>query len=160
MRLGVGGTGSELKDGVVEQQLSSKEIAAAAQSFDQRKIAGKRLTNPPRGGKLRQWGAETSSNSNVHADDSRLIGPPSGGKVRQWEALGMSRATWYRCGKPTEKPKHRYRVVASALCSATLPSGAKNYARKSFRRSANSNLRVSRVLAKWQADDAISGQRP
>jgi uncharacterized protein YoaH (UPF0181 family) len=32
--------------------------------------------------------------------------PPSGGKVRQpWLALGMSRATWYRLGKPSEKPQ-------------------------------------------------------
>jgi len=30
--------------------------------------------------------------------------PPDGGKVRRpWDALGMSRATWYRHGKPTEK---------------------------------------------------------
>ena len=24
---------------------------------------------------------------------------------KPWEAIGMSRATWYRRGKPTEKPK-------------------------------------------------------
>jgi hypothetical protein len=34
---------------------------------------------------------------------------PYGGIMRQapkpWEALGMSRASWYRHGKPTEKPK-------------------------------------------------------
>ena len=34
--------------------------------------------------------------------------PPDGGKVRQpWLALGMSRATWYRHGKPSEKPPKR-----------------------------------------------------
>lgn len=34
-----------------------------------------------------------------------LKNPPDGGEVRRpWEAIGMSRATWYRKGKPTEKP--------------------------------------------------------
>lgn len=32
--------------------------------------------------------------------------PTNGASVRQWEAIGMSRASWYRHGKPTEKP-HR-----------------------------------------------------
>src|SRR6516164_1358607 len=32
----------------------------------------------------------------------RLTNPPGGGKLRQWEVLGMSRASWYRHGKPTE----------------------------------------------------------
>jgi hypothetical protein len=26
-------------------------------------------------------------------------------KPKPWEAIGMSRATWYRHGKPTEKPR-------------------------------------------------------
>jgi hypothetical protein len=30
--------------------------------------------------------------------------PPSGASVRPWEAVGMSRASWYRHGKPTAKP--------------------------------------------------------
>jgi uncharacterized protein YoaH (UPF0181 family) len=34
-----------------------------------------------------------------------LTKPPSGGHLRQWKALGMSRATWYRRGKPTKKPE-------------------------------------------------------
>jgi hypothetical protein len=33
-----------------------------------------------------------------------LKNPPDGAKVRPWEAVGMSRASWYRHGKPTEKP--------------------------------------------------------
>jgi len=37
-------------------------------------------------------------------ESDRLTNPPNGGKLRQWEALGMSRASWYRHGKPTEKP--------------------------------------------------------
>ena len=39
-----------------------------------------------------------------------LNSPPHGGIVRQnkpWEAIGISRATWYRRGKPTEKPPRR-----------------------------------------------------
>ena len=36
--------------------------------------------------------------------------PPDGGKARQpWLALGRSRATWYRRGKPSEKPQPRLR---------------------------------------------------
>jgi hypothetical protein len=31
---------------------------------------------------------------------SNLKNPPDGGKLRPWEAVGMSRATWYRKGKP------------------------------------------------------------
>jgi hypothetical protein len=33
--------------------------------------------------------------------------PPIGGKVRQkpWEAIGMSRASWYRHGKPSSNPR-------------------------------------------------------
>jgi hypothetical protein len=35
----------------------------------------------------------------------RLNPPPDGRKVRRpWETVGMSRASWYRYGKPTEKP--------------------------------------------------------
>ena len=39
------------------------------------------------------------------SDSKRLTSPPSGGKLRQWEAIGMSRAGWYRYGKPTENPR-------------------------------------------------------
>jgi hypothetical protein len=49
------------------------------------------------------------------AKDS-LKSPPSGGKMRlpdaqskPWEALGISRATWYRRDKPTEQPIRRGR---------------------------------------------------
>jgi hypothetical protein len=36
-----------------------------------------------------------------------LNNPPIGGKLRQkpWEAIGMSRAGWYRHGKPNSNPK-------------------------------------------------------
>jgi hypothetical protein len=44
-------------------------------------------------------------------DNDSLKSPPSGGKMKlpdaqskPWEALGISRATWYRRDKPTEKP--------------------------------------------------------
>lgn len=46
--------------------------------------------------------------------------PPNGGHLRQWEALGMSRATWYRLGKPTTKPEPRqtHKDIAKSLgCS-------------------------------------------
>jgi hypothetical protein len=35
-------------------------------------------------------------------------------KDRPWEALGMSRATWYRLGKPAEKPAPRITVKQAA----------------------------------------------
>jgi uncharacterized protein YoaH (UPF0181 family) len=38
-------------------------------------------------------------------ESASLTKPPSGGHLRQWEALGLSRATWYRRGKPTTKPE-------------------------------------------------------
>ena len=44
--------------------------------------------------------------------------PPDGGKMRrQWEAIGMSRASWYRHGKPAEKPEAKItqREMAQAL---------------------------------------------
>jgi uncharacterized protein YoaH (UPF0181 family) len=43
------------------------------------------------------------------SDSESLTRPPYGGIMRQkpWEAVGMSRATWYRKGKPTEKPKSK-----------------------------------------------------
>jgi hypothetical protein len=51
------------------------------------------------------------ANLNVPPDGGELIqdadsptSAPDGGKVRPWEAIGMSRATWYRRGKPTTKP--------------------------------------------------------
>jgi hypothetical protein len=41
-------------------------------------------------------------------ESKSLTNPPDGGKVRRpWEAIGMSRASWYRHGKPTEKPKRK-----------------------------------------------------
>src|ERR1700732_3033760 len=51
------------------------------------------------------------ANLNIPPDGGELIQDadsptcaPDGGKVRPWEAIGMSRATWYRHGKPTTKP--------------------------------------------------------
>ena len=38
------------------------------------------------------------------SDSKSLTNPPNGGKVRPWEAVGMSRATWYRKGKPEPRP--------------------------------------------------------
>ena len=39
------------------------------------------------------------------SDSERLTNPPNGGKLRRpWEAVGMSRATWYRKGKPEPHP--------------------------------------------------------
>jgi hypothetical protein len=42
-------------------------------------------------------------------DKQRLKNAPRGADLRQkpWEAIGMSRASWYAHGKPTEKTKVR-----------------------------------------------------
>ena len=43
-----------------------------------------------------------------------------GGKLRPWEAIGMSRASWYRHGKPTtkSKPKETQKDLSEILgCS-------------------------------------------
>jgi hypothetical protein len=37
--------------------------------------------------------------------NDNLTIPPDGGKLRPWEAIGMSRASWYRHGKPAKKPE-------------------------------------------------------
>jgi uncharacterized protein YoaH (UPF0181 family) len=40
-------------------------------------------------------------------ESTSLTKPPGGGHLRQWEALGLSRASWYRRGKPTKKPESK-----------------------------------------------------
>jgi hypothetical protein len=51
----------------------------------------------------------------AHAMSNRLTTPPNGGAMRQkaepWLALGISRATWYRLGKPETKPVKPPRVT-------------------------------------------------
>jgi hypothetical protein len=51
----------------------------------------------------------TTTRPGIREATARLNDPPTGGIVRQqkdspWEALGISRGTWYRHGKPTERP--------------------------------------------------------
>jgi hypothetical protein len=48
-----------------------------------------------------------SHNSAATAANDRPTRPSDGGKLRQtpWETIGMSRASWYRHGKPSTKPK-------------------------------------------------------
>ena len=57
-----------------------------------------------------------AAEDSAHGERS-LTKAPSGGDVRQWEALGMSRATWYRRGKPTTKPQRALtqRAMAESL---------------------------------------------
>jgi hypothetical protein len=50
----------------------------------------------------------------MSSDNDSLTNPPSGGKLRQWEVLGMSRATWYRHGKPDKKPEPRLTQAKTA----------------------------------------------
>jgi len=57
---------------------------------------GANPTSPPNGGNVRQAQGEMETTSKTPS----LTDPPHGGKVRPWEAVGMTRATWYRKGKP------------------------------------------------------------
>ena len=60
------------------------------------------------GSRRRRWRGQWRQRRNRAGHGSimhRLKEPPSGGTLRQWEVVGMSWATWYRHGKPTEKPQ-------------------------------------------------------
>jgi hypothetical protein len=54
------------------------------------------------------------------------------GQPKPWEAIGISRATWYRHGKPTEKPKR------TSIARAARAMGAS---------STRTFQRINRVLA-------------
>jgi hypothetical protein len=61
----------------------------------------------------------------TETSDCDLKNPPAGGEVRQpvWQALGMSRATWYRKGKPEKKPgKKITQKEVAALMRVTVRS--------------------------------------
>ena len=51
------------------------------------------------------------------SNNADLTNPPKGVALRPWEAIGMSRATWYRRGKPTTKqePKQTQKDLAEAF---------------------------------------------
>jgi hypothetical protein len=59
-----------------------------------------------------------------------LTVPPAGGKVRQkdrpWIKLGISRATWYRLGKPATKPTKK---PTQSQTAATLKIGTRTLQR-------------------------------
>jgi hypothetical protein len=57
--------------------------------------------------------------------NKNLNDPPIGGEVRQspWEALGISRATWYRRGKPAEswsRPTQKMAIAGSKMSLRTF----------------------------------------
>src|SRR6516162_3535779 len=98
--------------------------------------------------------------------DCTLKNPPDGGKVRPWEAMGMSRATWYRRGKPTHDFREfmSQRGYAERNCSSTrsaqrvafakrygIPELAKFELEKHFLRPAQLEP-VAKWPHEWQAD--------
>jgi hypothetical protein len=55
------------------------------------------------GGIMRQRRSELAEKSNGGVSEKRHDGEQL--RRKPWEAIGMSRGSWYRHGKPTEKPK-------------------------------------------------------
>src|SRR5262245_7517520 len=88
----------------------------------------------------------------VTMTDKRLKSAPSGADLRQkpWEAVGMSRATWYRRGKPTEKWRDRAEARAAGLRLRMGMAGA---------RSLRTLQRFERVLRKDMDLARAIGQR-
>jgi hypothetical protein len=52
-------------------------------------------------------------------DADSLNNPPIGGKARQWEALGISRATYYRHGKRKPERREPLKKLASDIANIT-----------------------------------------
>jgi len=78
--------------------------SGAAESITEPQVMN--LTNPPIGGEVRC--DDVSSERITEPSEINLTNPPIGGEaIRPWETIGMSRATWYRRGKPTTKPTPR-----------------------------------------------------
>jgi hypothetical protein len=57
----------------------------------------------------------------IHRKKACLSSPPHGGNLRQpWRALSMSRATWYRHNKPTEKIERKTERDGAAFMGMSL----------------------------------------
>ena len=58
-------------------------------------------------------------------DNQNPITPPNGGSVGRpeptpWEAIGMSRSSWYRLGKPSEKPRRETQAQRARRAQVSL----------------------------------------
>jgi hypothetical protein len=86
-------------------------------------------------------GHDQQERCRMTAQSHRLTVPPKkkiGGMLRQqpWEVIGISRATWYRYGKPTSKPEKRPTQKENA---------AKHSVSLSYLRTLQRRLRVERI---------------
>lgn len=55
--------------------------------------------------------------------DKMNLTSPNGGPMRKpWEEIGVSRATWYRRGKPTTKPSKITQAQAAKLMNVSVRS--------------------------------------
>src|SRR5262245_17128917 len=101
-------------------------------------------------------------------DDSRLNFPPNeplcdanGGIMRQspkpWEAIGMSRATWYRHGKPTEKPTRYTQADVAKILGISLRTTQRDLARARQEERERLVARARELIAQGHGeDDAIA----
>ena len=91
--------------------------------------------------------------------DDRLKSAPDGADLRQkpWEAVGMSRATWYRRGKPTEKwpdPADRH---AAGLQLRMGISGARSLRTlQRFERVMRKNMDLARAIRRGDISAAFA----
>jgi DNA-binding transcriptional regulator LsrR (DeoR family) len=75
---------------------------------------------------------------------------PHGGIMRRhpWEAIGMSRASWYRHGKPTTKPQQMTQTQIAAMMGVSLRTVQRVIRQRKQEREAE---RIAFIL-KWRAD--------
>jgi hypothetical protein len=81
-------------------------------------------------------------------------------QAKPWEAIGMSRASWYRHGKPTENPERT--PVAAAAGAAGI--SVRTYQRIMRVMAADMDLAVAMLQHGWckpgQAEAIIKGPDP
>jgi uncharacterized protein YoaH (UPF0181 family) len=94
----------------------------------------------------------------VTAANDSLTNPPSGGNPRQWEVLGMSRATWYRHGKPSTKPepKPTQKDIAAAL-GYSVRTIQRDMAQEREKRRQKNVARVREYMAQGYSEDEACG---
>jgi hypothetical protein len=89
---------------------SSPRNSGTAESITEPQVMN--LTNPPIGGEVRC--DDVSSETITEPSEINLTNPPNGEAGPPWETIGMSRATWYRRGKPTTRPTPRITQAQAA----------------------------------------------
>ena len=127
--------------------------------------------SPPNGNRPRRGAAYSvgASSSDAHGNTPRptptqayltetestgLTKPPSGGHLRQWEALGMSRASWYRSGKPTKKPEPKLtQKDVSEICGCSLRTVQRDAAEEREKQRQKNVARAREYMAQGYSQD-------